>query len=90
MAFIRPKASSTARSYDQAHLRARANFLAQLERTGVDTCCICGRTITPGMKLHLDHTADRQSYRGLAHASCNVRDGARRGRARQTVTARRM
>jgi hypothetical protein len=32
-----------------------------------------------GQKLHLDHTEDRTGYRGFAHASCNVLDGARRG-----------
>jgi hypothetical protein len=32
-----------------------------------------------GELLHLDHNEDRTGYRGMVHASCNIRDGARRG-----------
>jgi hypothetical protein len=35
----------------------------------------------PHEDLELDHTEDRTGYRGIAHASCNARDGARRGNA---------
>jgi hypothetical protein len=84
----RPKGST--RGYGYGHAKARAAYMAQLERDGAGVCCICGRTITPGMDLHLDHSPDRQTYRGLAHAVCNRRDGAKRGRDRQTVTARSM
>lgn len=84
MAFDRVKASSTARGYDAAHRKARAAYLAQLDAAGVGVCCIGGEPIYPGQALHLDHTPDRQSYRGLACARHNKQDGARRGRARQT------
>lgn len=86
----RPKTST--RGYGAEHAKARAAYMAQLERDGAGICCIGGEPIYPwmGRSLHLDHTPDRQSYRGLACARHNRSDGARRGRARQTVTARRM
>lgn len=74
------------RGYGKEHRAARAAAIAQLERNGVGICCIGGEPIYPGQKLHLDHTPDRQSYRGLACAKHNVRDGAKRGRARQNVS----
>jgi hypothetical protein len=40
-----------------------------------------GGTMLPGQALDLDHTADGAGYRGFAHASCNRREGARRGNA---------
>lgn len=80
----RPKASE--RGYGTQHSKARATYMAQLQRDGVGACCICGRPIAPGMDLHLDHTPDRTGYRGLAHACCNRSDGAKRGRARQTAS----
>lgn len=73
------------RGYGAAHVRARKAALAQLEAVGVGVCCIGGEPIYPGMALHLDHTPDRQSYRGLACARHNRSDGARRGRARQNT-----
>jgi hypothetical protein len=79
--------NTNARGYGADHKRARAAALAQLERDGIGICCIGGEPIYPGQRLHLDHTPDRSGYRGLACASHNVRDGARRGRDRQTVTA---
>jgi hypothetical protein len=86
VSFVRPKASSTARGYGQDHQRARQAALAQLAREGVGICCIGGEPIYPGQRLHLDHLPDRSGYRGLACASHNVRDGARRGRARQAAS----
>lgn len=75
--------SADARGYGAEHRKARAAALAQLDRDGVGICCIGGEPIYPGQNLHLDHTPDRQSYRGLACAAHNRSDGARRGRARQ-------
>lgn len=73
------------RGYGQAHVKARRQFMAQLEQDGVGRCCIGGEPIYPNMgrHLHLDHTPDRQGYRGLACARHNRSDGAKRGRARQ-------
>lgn len=36
--------------------------------------------------LHLGHEDDGVTYRGPQHNACNVKDGARRGRARQDTT----
>ena len=44
-------------------------------------CPHCGGTMLPGQALDLDHTADGVGYRGMAHATCNRREGARRGNA---------
>ena len=38
-----------------------------------------------GRWLHYDHNRTRDGYLGFAHARCNVKAGAREGRARQTV-----
>lgn len=86
----RNRPAPSARGYDAAHRRARAAAIRQLERDGVGTCCLGGEPIYPGQALHLDHTPDRTAYRGLACAAHNKQDGARRGRARQTVTALRL
>lgn len=50
-----------------------------------DPCARCGQPmlyrwlIKPDgsrvTALHLDHTDDRSGYRGLSHATCNLRDG---------------
>lgn len=42
-------------------------------------CHFCGVLMRAEDDLALDHTADRRGYRGIAHASCNARDGAIRG-----------
>lgn len=86
MAFAKPKASSTARGYGQQHREARARWLAELNRLGSLPCTRCPRPVLPGQAVHLDHTDDRGSYIGLAHARCNVRAGARRGRQLQQAT----
>lgn len=72
----RPGADPAARGYDAAHRAARKAAIERLERDGSGSCCRCGGLIVPGMRLHLDHTDDRQGWRGLAHARCNVRAGA--------------
>jgi hypothetical protein len=42
----------------------------------------------PPRAIHLGHNDDRTAYTGLEHASCNLRDGAKRGNAmRATATA---
>lgn len=76
------------------HRQARATLLAAY--TPGDPCCICGHPMwPPTSNLHADHTPDGLNYRGLAHGTtpcqdcghrCNVRDGAKRARARQTNT----
>lgn len=84
---------SDARGYGYEHRKVRAAWLAQLERDGVGVCCIGGEPIYAQQALlprnhpkalMLDHTPDRQSYRGLACRAHNGQDGSVRGRARQT------
>jgi len=81
MTWDTPKESSTKRGYGATHQRERKRW-ATIVNQGQATCCLCGTPITPGTKWHLDHTPDRTSYRGAAHADCNIRDGAKRGNSR--------
>jgi hypothetical protein len=64
------------RYYGGRHQRIRA---ALLQEAYGSLCGLCGRPMLEGQALDLDHTADRAGYRGMAHASCNRADGARRG-----------
>ena len=94
MAFDRPKASSTDRGYGIAHRRERAKYVSLIKAGVLVPCVLCGHPITNprGREpdgLHLDHTPDRSGYRGPSHNACNVRDGARRGRAKQSQKPRR-
>lgn len=72
--------STTDRGYGYEHQRIRKALLA--EAFG-QPCHHCGHPMLPGQALDLDHTGDRTGYRGFAHASCNRRDGAKRGNARR-------
>lgn len=45
-------------------------------------CHLCGEVMDDEKAMHLDHDPDTLQYRGFAHASCNILDGARRGQAR--------
>lgn len=66
------------------HRKARAALLDAFQPG--DPCCLCGHPMYPPTRyLHADHDPTTGGYRGLAHARCNVRDGARRGRARQNA-----
>lgn len=72
--------------YGRTHMRIRAALLPFAYGT---TCPHCGLPMLHGEKLHLDHTADGSGYRGFAHALCNMREGGRRGRAKQLSNRRR-
>ncbi len=72
------KRSATQRGYGVQHQRTRARLIA---RAYGQLCGLCGQVMEPGQDLDLDHTPDRTGYRGMAHASCNRSDGARRGNA---------
>lgn len=65
-------------AYGPAHRRLRAALLPSAY--GSD-CHLCGEVMREGQPLHLDHAEDRESYRGMAHAHCNLRDGSVRGNA---------
>jgi hypothetical protein len=68
------------------HRRARATLIKAF-RPG-DPCCLCGHPMYPPTSgLHADHDPVNGGYRGLSHMRCNVRDGAKRGRARQNTRA---
>jgi hypothetical protein len=67
-----------ARGYDYWHRKLRRQW-AHVVDSGQAHCSICGEWIAPGTPWHLDHDDDRRYYRGAAHASCNVKDGARKG-----------
>lgn len=70
------KPSTAKRGYDYAHQLLRAKLLPLAYGT---PCALCGLVMNEGDELHLDHTEDRDGYRGMTHAACNVLDGARRG-----------
>lgn len=78
------------------HRDYRAQLVAQLKRDGYLVCTakVCvfpSRLITnPNGRardgLHAGHNDSGTAYDGPQHNACNVKDGARRGRARQNVT----
>lgn len=83
--------STTEKGLGKAHRQTRAAWALLVEAGGV-SCCRCGKPIVAGKvpqrwrgqirlvdNWHLDHSADRRSYLGAAHASCNVKAGARAG-----------
>lgn len=72
--------STSDRGYGAEHQAVRK---ALLDEAYGQPCHHCGHPMLKGQALDLDHTADRTGYRGFAHASCNRRDGARRGNARR-------
>lgn len=88
----RPNGKKTAAKYrTKAHRDARAAMKAQLEQDGSAQCAqpVCrmrSRLIFPGMAWCAGHDDTGTHYIGPVHALCNVKDGARRGRARQTST----
>jgi hypothetical protein len=71
-----PKRSSTARGYGPEHRKLREKLLPEAYGK---PCPLCGFIMDESEPLHLDHTDDRTGYRGMVHASCNIRDGAKRG-----------
>lgn len=72
--------------YGHAHQRLRAALLR--EAIG-QPCHHCGRPMLEGQALDLDHTADGEGYRGMAHSRCNRSEGARRGNAAKARRRRR-
>lgn len=76
---------TTSRGYGSAHVKARAEWAARHDER--DPCTRCGQPLGPmGPRLHLDHNRARDGYLGFAHARCNVKAGAKEGRARQTAS----
>lgn len=72
-------------SYGWRHQQLRKQLLPSAYGK---TCHFCGKPMLPGQPLDLDHTDDGSSYRGMAHASCNRADGARKTNARHGRNSR--
>lgn len=60
-----------ARGYGADHDQLRKQW-APVVAAGLVDCSRCGKRILPGQAWHLDHTDDRQGYRGPSHADCNL------------------
>lgn len=88
----RPNGNAVNPKYrSKEHRDLRAAYAQQLEQTGQLVCAqrVCvlfHRRITPATKWHLGHDDTGTRYIGPVHAICNVKDGARRARARQRAT----
>ena len=77
------------------HRRTRKQYADQLERDGylmctAKVCLMDDRIITnPNGRdrdgLHAGHADNGTDYDGPQHNACNVTDGAKRGRAKQTA-----
>ena len=68
--------------YDVRHKRARAE--AARVHSPENPCTRCGQPLGPmGPWLHYDHNDTGTGYLGFAHAPCNYKAGARRGRQSQ-------
>lgn len=85
-----PAGSTTARGYGYDHQKLRRALLPYAYGTpcphyGIDP--LCTGLMQPGQHLDLDHTDDRAGYRGMAHATCNRRAGARKGNAHREQPA---
>jgi hypothetical protein len=76
----KPSRTTTQRGYGWQHQKARAAAIARF--VDGDPCARCGQPMHGDPRaLQLDHSDDRTGYRGLAHAVCNLRAGARKGNA---------
>jgi hypothetical protein len=70
------------------HRNERRRWARILKREGVVLCAqaVCvmpSREIHDGERWHLGHDDSGQHYIGPVHPLCNVKDGAKRARARQ-------
>jgi hypothetical protein len=70
--------TTTQRGYGADHVRMRRQWSTLVE-IGAAECSLCGESVEPSDRWHMDHTDDRQGYRGVAHALCNLREGAIKG-----------
>lgn len=92
MAFAK-RSGSAAKYRSREHREYRASLVRQLRRDGylictAKACLFPTRYITnPNGRdrdgLHAGHDDSGTRYDGPQHNACNVRDGARRGKARQ-------
>jgi hypothetical protein len=73
------------------HRETVAAYKAQLARDGhlicaQPECVLRSRLILPGMRWCAGHDDTGTAYIGPVHLRCNIRDGAKRARARQTAS----
>lgn len=80
--------------YGPEHRKIRKALMDYLAASGPWACPICGRAMTAemGRGLHLHHSSPEAKLAGLpgdqlAHARCNIREGARLGAAVANGTA---
>lgn len=64
------------RGYDRTHELERERWKPTVE-AGLAYCSRCDQQIRPGEPWALDHTDDRQGYRGPSHVGCNAAAGGR-------------
>ena len=76
------RARTAERGYGGDHQAARRQVARRVEAGGV-SCSRCGGPIMPDAKWDLDHSDDRGSYLGAAHAACNRRAGAAKRHAKR-------
>jgi hypothetical protein len=81
----RRKVGTTEGGWGHSHQQAR-KALAPFVESGRARCSRCGLPIMPGTPWHLDHSDDRRSYLGAAHALCNTQAGGRKGNAMRRRT----
>ena len=74
------KGSTTRRGYGTQHQRTRKAW-ARHVATGTLHCTRCDELITPDQAWHLDHSDDRTTYLGPAHAHCNTSAGGKKAHA---------
>lgn len=79
-------ATTAQRGYGYDHQKLRRALLPDAygrpcPHHGIDPHC--PGLMLPGQDLDLDHTDDRNGYRGMAHASCNRRAGAKKRNRRR-------
>jgi hypothetical protein len=68
--------STSERGYGAEHRKLREAWRPVVEAGGT-TCPRCRRKIRPGQAWDLGHAADRATYNGPEHASCNRAAGVR-------------
>ena len=65
--------------YGPAHQRERAAWAQRISNGAKPTCPRCGYPVMPKDQWHLDHNDDGVTYKGPAHAFCNMSAGGKRG-----------
>ena len=67
----RRRGTRTERGYGAEHQRTRTDWQRRIDAGEAVYCWRCGAPIT-GREWHLDHTSERDGYRGPACVVCNL------------------